>query len=282
MAQEHSGTEGTGSQGNTLPGSRLRSICFTLNNYTEEEWSEMTNLVQDSSIKQYCVGKEIGKEGTPHLQGYFQFKNPKRWNAVKAMLPRAHIEKAKGSPQDNLKYCSKEGDYITNMDLIVTQAEMKKRLLQEIYNGVVWKGWQVDILDMLEGEEPPHARKIFWYWEPDGNIGKTFLCKYIAMKHETIICEGKKNDVFNQIQKFIEKGVWPKIVVCDVPRTSLEYLNYGCLEQCKNGMMYSGKYEGGQCFFPIPHVIVFANEAPCYEKLSDDRWHVEKIYKYDE
>ena len=49
--------------------SRLRRFCFTLNNFTEEEYK---NLIED--FCQYCSWMVVGKEhivgdGTPHLQG---------------------------------------------------------------------------------------------------------------------------------------------------------------------------------------------------------------------
>ncbi len=50
--------------------------CFTLNNYTEIDISSI------DAIKSKCdliiVGKEIGEQGTPHLQGYCEFSNKLR------------------------------------------------------------------------------------------------------------------------------------------------------------------------------------------------------------
>jgi len=78
--------------------------CITLNNPDDGEclgWSveEMQYLI---------CGKEVGKEGTPHLQGYVQFKKKKKLSAVKKFWPRAHLELAKGKPDQNVTYCSKE------------------------------------------------------------------------------------------------------------------------------------------------------------------------------
>ena len=38
--------------------------------------------------------------------------------------------------------------------------------------------------------------------------------------------------------------------------------------------MYSGKYEGGMCVFPEPHIISVSNHRPDTSKLSEDRWSV--------
>ena len=91
----------------TLEMSQHRAWCFTLNNYTEEEYKSL----QDVECKYIIMGKEEGKEETPHLQGYIQFKNAKRMGGMKDINGRAHWEAAKGNPQQNIEYCSKDGDF---------------------------------------------------------------------------------------------------------------------------------------------------------------------------
>ena len=91
-----------------------RGWCWTLNNYSEEEYENMknTNTVNTLKILKYVIGREIGKNGTAHLQGYYYFKSPKKFKQIKEINNRAHWEAAKGNPEQNYKYCSKEGDYI--------------------------------------------------------------------------------------------------------------------------------------------------------------------------
>lgn len=93
---------------------RSRSWCFTTNNYSEVDWNVLNLLGCDDdrerlNIKFLCFGKEIApKTGTPHLQGFIYFNNARTFNSVKKLLPeKSHIEKCKGSPQQNYDYCSK-------------------------------------------------------------------------------------------------------------------------------------------------------------------------------
>ena len=65
-----------------------------------------------AGVKYMIYGREIGEEGTPHLQGYIAFVSQKTFSAVKSIHPRAHWEVAKGDAESNREYCSKENDYI--------------------------------------------------------------------------------------------------------------------------------------------------------------------------
>lgn len=85
-----------------------RRWCFTLNNYSEEEYEMFNNLDVNSIV----IGKEVGDNNTPHLQGFIKFKVVKRLAGLKKICSRAHWEKAKGSDKQNLIYCTKGGDSI--------------------------------------------------------------------------------------------------------------------------------------------------------------------------
>lgn len=251
---------------------RCRKWCFTLNNYTELEF---TQLPKTFSGAKYIIGKEVGENNTKHLQGFVAFKNTKAFSKVKKLIPRAHIEKAKGNDRQNYDYCSKDGKFVTNMDFRTFQERLNEQILETEYKDVQWKPFQQQIINILKS--PTNPRTIHWFWEPTGNVGKSYLCKYLAMTENVVICEGKKADIFNQVKASLEAEKIPAIILCDIPRTAQQYLNYGAIEQLKNGMMYSGKYEGAQCCFPIPKVICFANHEPDLEAMSADRWSITKI-----
>lgn len=267
----------TMAKGNTRTLARKRRWALTLNNYTEDELKGLVNIL-DTKNHKYLIGREIGEEKeTPHLQIYIETKNPTKWSTVKNWNNRLHIEPCKGDRIANLKYCSKENNFLTNFErsAFLTREQM---ILEDEYADIEWKRWQLDIINLIH--EPPHKRKIYWFWENDGNVGKSFLLKFIycIKKDKVIIGNGKMNDVFNQICQHITSGKEPKIILIDVPRDyATDYFNYGGLENIKNGFFYSGKYEGGQCVFKIPHIIVMCNEEPNYQKFSSDRYNVVEI-----
>lgn len=248
-------------------------FCFTLNNWTEEEHSTLVSYGKNK-CKFFVIGKEIGKEcGTPHLQGYMETKKKVRFTSVKKVNGRMNFRPCKGSKEDNVDYCTKDGDFIMTEKPLTLKEQLKKEFLDR-YEGVEWKPWQLEVLDLVEKEDD---RTINWFYETVGNVGKSFVCNYLCAKYDIIICDGKKDNIFNQVNTMIESGKRPKGIIMDIPRTSYDYVNYGVLETLKNGVCYSGKYEGGQLFLPKMFVICFANERPCENAMSKDRWNIVEI-----
>lgn len=89
---------------------RQRRFCFTLNNYTEEDITRLRNW--KTSSKYMILGYEVAPTtGTPHIQGYVNFKNAKTFSSIKKSFPKIHLEPAKGTDEDNQKYCSKTTSY---------------------------------------------------------------------------------------------------------------------------------------------------------------------------
>lgn len=85
---------------------RLRRFCFTLNNYTDDEYI----LIKTTQCTWMIIGKEVGAEGTPHLQGAVVLGTQRTLLGIKKLpgFARAHIEPMQGTPEQSKVYCSKE------------------------------------------------------------------------------------------------------------------------------------------------------------------------------
>lgn len=235
--------------------------CFTYNNYDNVERLEQ---IFKHECKWYVFQEEIGKEGTPHLQGTICLKARQRMTELKKLNEKIHWESTK-SVSGSLIYCNK----------IETKAGKVYSYgidLPEELDLEEPRGWQLEVLEIIKSK--PDKRTIHWFWEPIGNVGKTTLCKYLVAKHDALMLTGKSNDMYHMLSKYPQKR---KIIIIDVPRSSQDYINYGALEQIKNGLVFSGKYEGCQLVFNCPHVICFANEPPSTSQMSSDRWNIVKI-----
>jgi hypothetical protein len=233
--------------------------CFTLNNWSKDELDSIC-----AKCANFCkfaiIGSEVGEQGTPHLQGYIEFKTRMRPMGV-FDNKRIHFEKCKGKREDNVTYCSKEGNVVYTLGM-----PKPIKIITDLYD------WQKDIEKLILTE--PDDRTIYWYWEPKGNIGKSQFIKYCIVKHNILYCSGgKHSDLMNLVFNCdMEKT---NCVMFDVPRANEGHVSYSALESIKNGMVCNTKYETGSKVFNSPHIIVFANFPPAdKEKLSADRWRV--------
>lgn len=106
-----------------MPQQRSKRWLFVLNNYTAEEESLVRDLESQQDIVAYLVcGKELGEQGTPHLQGYIELNSRRGMRHLKGLLGRrVHVEIARGSLQSNQDYCKKEGDYFESGTPIPSQ-----------------------------------------------------------------------------------------------------------------------------------------------------------------
>ena len=271
-----SSSKGIGAEGNTRTSAKKSKQvspalkwCFTWNNYPEG-WYDSSIVPEISKLSGWIIGEEVGEEGTPHLQGFIIFKKKSR---PMGLLPKeVHWEKCKGTIEDNIKYCSKDGKYKCSRNC---KPPREIKCITEL------RPWQQDVVDIVE--QDPDDRSINWYWERKGGIGKSALCRYLCINYGAICLSGKGADMKHAICEMLKRGERaPEIIILDVPRSNLDFLSYTGIEEVKNGCFFSGKYEGGQVIMPFPHIIVFANEEPAYGKLSKDRWNVVCLDKSDD
>lgn len=85
---------------------KTRTWCMTLNNYTEDELDFATNKWA-AMCTRWIAAKEVGENGTPHLQCYMTLRRPNRLAWLKKRWPRSHFSVAKASEEENWVYCLK-------------------------------------------------------------------------------------------------------------------------------------------------------------------------------
>lgn len=132
-------------------------------------------------------------------------------------------------------------------------------------------GWQFDLSEELLGR--PDPRKVIWYWEATGNVGKSyFSLNYVdgSGRHGYVVTGGRHTDIFYGYN-------FEKVVFFDWTRDNQETVPYSVLESFKNGYFLNTKYESTPVRFETPHVVVFANYPPLMNKLSLDRWDIREI-----
>ncbi len=252
---------------------RKRNWFFTLNNYTPEDIVDIPKWFEAQKTL-WVFQEEIGDNGTPHLQGCVMFNNAKKLTEMKRGIPRAHWEVCRNK-KAAVAYCTKvatrAGEIYTNMPNI-------RPLIDPLVNQRLYV-WQQELACYLRG--PVDNRKIIWIWETVGNTGKTTFAKHSCMQNDGSGCtphyiylNGKAADVKYAITQLQVK---PDVVFWDLTRTKEDYVSYQGIEEVKNGIFFSTKYESGMCMFNPPHLVIFANFPPDMTKLSADRWAIYTI-----
>lgn len=288
---EKTSEDGLGNTRNQAP-KEIRSRFFTLNNWTEDEKDAIIEWLESRKGMQYMIQAEVGENGTPHLQGCWKSPSPIKRDWLKKKFPRIHWEPIKRW-EKAVKYCCKldtrvDGPWCSNNEKKFIEKDPKQGIIDPMMGKTMYE-WQEHVEYILESE--PNDRTIWWFWEPKGNCGKSALVKHIWLKYwgEVVIATGKGNDVRNQICRHVNgvpekeiEGKPIKIALLDFSRSIEDYVSYETIEQIKNGLLYSGKYEGGVCGFNPPHVMCFANFEPEIDKLSADRWEIINISEYME
>lgn len=89
------------------------SWCFTWNNYPDGFEEEFEAKLR-SNCAYFIYGREVGANGTRHLQGYLRLKASNTFQFVKSECLNSfcHVEKARGAAGVNRRYCSKDGVFV--------------------------------------------------------------------------------------------------------------------------------------------------------------------------
>lgn len=97
--------------GNGQAKQRSKYWVFTVNNYTDDTYYELQGLYFSGTIGYLCIGFEVGENGTPHLQGYVEFSTRVTRTFVSARIPRAFVAVRRGTTEEAITYCKKEGEF---------------------------------------------------------------------------------------------------------------------------------------------------------------------------
>lgn len=268
------GTDGTVTEagGNTKLQPRqnyAKKWCFTWNNYeNENDWkNKLISRIGTVGTDFFIIGQEVGSRGTNHLQGYIEFKN--RTRPIESIGIKAiHWEVAKGNREQNYIYCSKDNNILAEKGTEKIKADIRRRTIKIIET---LKPWQKIIEDeFIKFMQEPEDRIIYWVYDKKGNKGKSALAKYLVVKHDFgFLSNAKTADIACYCANNKKDGY-----VLDFSRSFQDSINYGAIENLKNGLLFSSKYESGLVCINSPFIVCFSNDLPDIKKMSSDRWRI--------
>lgn len=233
--------------------SPAKSWCFTLNNWTESEYSSIVPILR-SKCDKWVLGKEIGEEcGTPHIQGFLRFKTKARPLSVFNFTDRIIWKKCKGSDNDNFKYCTKDKDYISEGFPKPPTTILRK----EFYP------WQEEMVKLFEEPCKWDCRTIYWR-HGEVNIGKTQFARWLCVHMGAVVIGGAGRHILAQVQN------QPAPIYVVLLSYGDDMISYRSIEQIKDGLFSTafGCDNNTMEIRDAPHLLIIGNEQPDYENRN--------------
>lgn len=234
-----------------------RAWCFTLNNWTEEEYEALKKYKCDYIV----IGKEIGAEGTPHLQGYIEFSGGKRFSTLKKAFPKVHWEPRKSTAEKAAAYCKKDGIFIeigekktqghrTDLDeaVVILQSGGTLKDVAEALPKTYIKNTKGLTLYAAEITEHRTTKPYVEWRYGDTGLGKTYYC---VNKHKShYIKDGSKWwDGYNHQEAIIIDDFNNNFDTKDLLRLLDKY-------------GYQGEIKGGYVKITSPYIYITCDRPP--------------------
>lgn len=185
--------------------------------------------------------------------------------------------------------------YAKNMKMKGGKLDFSSALgIKTIYEGIKEKRtikcippsypWAKELYDEITKNKGDN-RKIIWYVDYIGNSGKTQFERYMSVDDKTgddwfcVKDMGNESNASTIIKNALDNGWTGKGIIIDLPRTVSDAQSriYQYLESIRDGHVTATKYQGGNEYYDIDYVIVFANWMPIFNKMSTDRWDIRLI-----
>lgn len=225
--------------------------------------------------KNFIFQAEKGKDtGYLHFQGRFTLLEKRRLTELKRIFDATAYLAPEKNKTGSVEYCQKSE---TSLGHVWTEkAQLRNTLtLEQLYP------YQREIVEKCEIYADD--RTVNWYWEPEGRVGKSALCRYLLdNRGECLYIDGGcKNDISYYITQSNIRNWDNPVILFNIPRSKTT-ISYSAIEALKDGILFSPKYESSTNRFNTPHIFVFANFEPEEKEirnLSADRWNIIKIEK---
>lgn len=272
------------------PFKRIRAHRFslTVHGALKEQLNFLKEFLNQDNVTFAVVARESGKQSIhPHFQCYFEteeLSSPKT-ELANGLGENFHVEVARGTRTSNVRYVyAVDKAYELGMiEYTKGDVEIPRGYSSAAADFIRYfqpRPFQQDVIDVVEGPEEP--RVIYWYWEPEGNVGKTCLAIYLHCTYGAVMVGGKSADILHGFVRVRDiTGHDPKVVIVDLQRTvDASQDIYKTIESVKDGIFFSGKYESTMVYIKEkPHVFVVSNHPPDIEMFSKDRWRIFGIDK---
>lgn len=276
------------------PAMASRRWCFTSFEFQVPPFDSLP----DWAVYLICQVEEAPTTGRKHLQGFVILKSPRRISYLKKFLGNSvHLEHARGNSSSARDYCRKDAtrtDGPWEFGVLAEQGSKKRKVMElfssdpdelrlsdpsmyrrclaesinQEFSSMVLplfdRPWQICLDRRIN--QGPDDRTIIWVYGSEGNEGKTTRAKGLAKEGWFYCRGGKTSDIKYSYSMHMGH------VAMDLPRQTEDVIQYSVLEEIKDRMICSSKYEPLQVKSKsCVHVVVFANFKPQLENEYDSR-----------
>lgn len=244
-------------------------ILFT--NVLSEEEKRLKEIEEKKANCRRCANPAFSRK---HTCGIVEYKEKKEIEK-KVALGLKELQQRMNEDRNFNPINHYGGDDIKTIATI----EKAMRYIREpigIVPTILWKLWQMNLLKELS--EKALDRLIVWYYDSYGRAGKSQLAEHLNMYYGVIVLTTLDistvglliKDFYNLTKKITR-------IIFDLPRKyNIKPEHYQTLELIKSGKILSSKYHCENVKFgdknnDKPHVVVFSNEMPDFEYLTEDK-----------
>lgn len=268
---ENEQNEGGGGNAKSPPTKRQQTCYWKCNYHLKDKsefdyFFELIEGVFKDLCETYIFGEEYGKSGdTPHIEGYMKFFKKTEFNTIQKLFKWSDLRSSRKSLMEaGITYAKKEGNRI------VTNVPMPKplKLIGDADRPLF--PYQEQIIKKLK--EEPNDREILWIFG-DYSIGKTQIAKYlVANKIAFGPLEGDKRHILSVVAQNTSEIAFILYLTADESEYT-KHSFFDCIEKIKDGffMSHFGTDNTKPVIMNSPHILVFANEGPDYNKTNMDK-----------
>lgn len=154
---------------------------------------------------------------------------------------------------------------------MVAPQKIKVLDLEKMYD------WQSEV---VEHSTKSLNQKILWFWGEEGT-GKSTLCKSLCFTHKAILLTGNGSEIKKSIVKYRNSnGSYPSLILIDLSDSSEDEIDYGLLEEVKNGCFLG--INSQMVIMNNPNIVCLSTFEPDYTMLKRVDWYVKPISGFEE
>lgn len=253
-------------------------VVLRYNRITPKSDEEVKTALLKRLCDKFVFQLERGENGMVHHQCVIKFRHKVTKNPIIDYLAAELCDGDKTCVQVEpckdkdaaMRYCMKVDPTKIGETVIVgidNGRLVSTDLVDDYFDLTQLSMWQAFLLSHC-GVKPPRAdREIVWVVDRDGGTGKSSLTRHLVLRHRfCMLSTGAKGDIH------LQAGPKWAGYVFDLPRAMAVGAGWhGAVEELKNGLLFSNKYESTTKVFNPPWVFILSNAEPVGTAFSRDR-----------